>query len=69
MKNVYTMDLEISKKGVVEFPMASRWLKGEEYGFLLRHYRAYSQILEIYDCFKGFQPDYVYESPSRNNII
>jgi hypothetical protein len=43
--------------------MKERWLRGEEYGFLLRHYRAYSHILDFYDCFKGIQPDYVYDTP------
>jgi hypothetical protein len=64
MRETYTIDLQMSEDGIIRFPLKGRWLKGEEYGFLLRHYRTYTQILKFYDCFKGIQPDYVYDSPA-----
>jgi hypothetical protein len=42
MRTVYNISLDINKEGIVTFPIKERWLKGEEYGFLLRHYSAFS---------------------------
>lgn len=42
MKNAYKMDLKINKNGILEFPSTERYLKGEEYGFMLRYYKFYS---------------------------
>ena len=33
---------KIDKNGMLSFPSDKRWLTGEEYAFMLRHYRAYS---------------------------
>lgn len=42
--------------------MEERWLKGEEYGFLLRHYKTYSQ-LDGYHVNTKCQEPSVYVSP------
>ena len=33
---------KIDKNGMLNFPSDKRWLTGEEYAFMLRHYRAYT---------------------------
>jgi hypothetical protein len=43
------------------FPIAKRWLKGEEYGFLIRHYFAYSQVLKKFECISERHPNSVYD--------
>lgn len=46
MRLVYNVSLDVSPThGACLFPVTKRWLKGEEYGFLIRHYFAYSKIL------------------------
>ena len=45
----YSLTLEKDPvSGACLFPTQKRWLKGEEYGFLIRHYFAYSQLLQLY---------------------
>ena len=50
------------KSNVLSFPLAERWLNGEEYAFLLRHYRAYSLLypehISVTHC---GHPESVYE--------
>ena len=53
-----------SKNGILNFPVEKRWLNGEEYAFLLRHYQTYNHlypkdILLSEEC----HPDAVYEQP------
>jgi hypothetical protein len=31
--------------GLLKIPLTERWLRGEEYSFLLRHYKTYNKIL------------------------
>ena len=33
------------RSGLLEIPLDQRWLKGEEYAFLLRHYKTYNKVL------------------------
>ena len=55
---------KLDKNGMLEFPSATRWLTGEEYAFLIRHYKAYSAMSPhlIQSCFKT-HPNEVYDSP------
>jgi hypothetical protein len=68
MKETYNVILKFNGYGVLEFPIKSRWLKGEEYGFLLRHYNVYSVFLNIFDTLEKKQPDSVYENPDRKYL-
>jgi len=34
----------LDENSVLNLPTQSRWLTGEEYAFLLRHYRAYTTL-------------------------
>lgn len=49
---------------VLNFPTESRWLNGEEYAFLLRHYRAYTALYpdQILIETKA-HPNQVYDAP------
>ena len=31
--------------GLLEIPLDQRWLKGEEYAFILRHYKTYNKVM------------------------
>ena len=42
MREHYQIDYSYAKNGLLEIPLEERWLKGEEYAFLLRHYKTYS---------------------------
>lgn len=42
--NTYGLKVEIGSNGLLKLPLNERWLKGEEYGFLLRHYKTYSRL-------------------------
>lgn len=44
MKEEYDLILTIDKRGLLQFPVKERWLKGEEYAFILRHYKTYSKL-------------------------
>ena len=48
----------------LEFPLGERWLNGEEYAFILRHYRAYTMMnpkeITISEC---GHPEQIYELP------
>lgn len=62
----YNQNLEIdSKTGAAIFPTEKRWLKGEEYGFLIRHHYAYSTLLKVFDCNTKHHPNSVYDQPKR----
>ncbi len=30
---------------ILKIPLADRWLRGEEYAFLLRHYKTYNKVM------------------------
>jgi hypothetical protein len=54
---------------VLKFPSEKRWLNGEEYAFLLRHYRAYCALYPdeiLYDC--RSHPAAVYDLPRNGQI-
>jgi len=69
MYSSYNIHLEIdpSKGYIVSFPFKQRWLRGEEYGFLCRHYYAYSNFVQIEDrTFKVVEknhPEEIYHQP------
>lgn len=47
------------------FPSEERWLNGEEYAFLIRHYRAYSLAFPGQMTVTDAQhPDSVYDQPT-----
>ena len=49
MHHTYNINIPISSKGyITQFPFKDRWLRGEEYGFLNRHYYAYSHYLKMF---------------------
>jgi hypothetical protein len=51
MLTQYNIDLNFDpSSGACLFPTSTRWLKGEEYGFLIRHYYAYSELLKLVEC-------------------
>jgi hypothetical protein len=53
MKDVYgTKPYIIDSKGLIIFPLKERWLRGEEYGFLLRHYKTYNALAKYPIHFK-----------------
>jgi hypothetical protein len=41
---MYGIQVDIAKNGLLDLPLKERWLKGEEYGFILRHYKTYSRL-------------------------
>jgi hypothetical protein len=47
MKDAYGMRYSgfNQRTGLLEIPLDERWLKGEEYAFLLRHYKTYNKVL------------------------
>lgn len=60
--NQYNLVLESDKaSGACLFPSDKRWLKGEEYAFLIRHYFAYSKLLSIYPLNEKHHPNSVYD--------
>ena len=44
MKEVYDESYVVNVNGLIDFPVEKRWLKGEEYGFLLRHHKTYHAL-------------------------
>ena len=65
LEREYGEGLEISimrDKGLLEFPIGKRWLKGEEYGFLLRHFKTY-RALKGYNVNEDKQDPMVYAKP------
>lgn len=44
LEKAYGLKVDIGKNGLLNLPLHERWLKGEEYGFLLRHYKTYSRL-------------------------
>lgn len=49
---------------LIDFPLSERWMNGEEYAFLIRHYLAYAKMfpdqISISNC---GHPEDVYEQP------
>lgn len=63
LQEVYDLrDVEMGSNGLLKFPLTSRWLRGEEYAFMLRHYKSYSR-LEDYKVNFQEQDQMVYENP------
>lgn len=44
MKEEHQMKYHFDHKGLLHFPWNDRWLRGEEYAFLLRHYKTYNAL-------------------------
>ena len=45
MKDVYKIiNYQLDNNGIIIFPLKERWLRGEEYGFMLRHYKTYEAL-------------------------
>ena len=45
MKEIHRMrPYHVEPNGLIMFPSEDRWLRGEESGFLLRHYKAYNAL-------------------------
>jgi hypothetical protein len=44
MAKIYGISYTKDIKGLLNIPLSERWLKGEEYAFLLRHYKTYNKI-------------------------
>lgn len=69
MFSSYNIHLEIDKElGYINlFPFKQRWLRGEEYGFLCRHYYAYSNYVKVQGNFFKVvdrnHPEEIYHSP------
>eukprot|EP00347_Sterkiella_histriomuscorum_P006834 403351254 len=53
---------EFDPNGLILFPLNKRWLKGEEYGFILRHYKTYNHF-GYYNVNYQQQDPEVYERP------
>lgn len=69
MRLVYNVQLEISPShSACLFPTTRRWLKGEEYGFLIRHYFAYSKILRVHELCDQHHPHMVYKQPRHGAL-
>ena len=47
--------------GCLVFPLSERWLNGEEYAFILRHYRAYKMLYPETTITHCSHPEKVYE--------
>jgi hypothetical protein len=63
LKDVYDLnDVEMGANGLLKFPLGNRWLRGEEYAFMLRHYKSYSWV-EGYKVNLQEQDQMVYENP------
>lgn len=66
MAETYNLQIQIEEKtGACLFPTSKRWLKGEEYAFLIRHFYAYSRMLAHFECQIGHHPNSVYNQPHR----
>ena len=56
------------RTGLLNFPSSSRWLNGEEYAFLIRHYKAYCMAykdsMSVTDL---AHPECVYEQPKSKS--
>ena len=58
-----SLNIDPEKKCILNFPFEQRWLRGEEYGFLCRHYYAYSYIHKMFKSVNGNHPEEIYHSP------
>ena len=69
MRDVYHVEDKICKEtGAIRFPCKERWLKGGEYGFLIRHYFVYSRVLKFHLLSEKSHPSIVYERPEGKCI-
>ena len=60
---------KLDKNGMIAFPSDQRWLTGEEYAFLLRHWKAYVAMYpENISVERKMHPDEVYENPSNGKL-
>ena len=65
MMRTYNIVLEIDPvdQYIKQFPFGKRWLRGEEYGFLCRHYYAYSHLTNQFQIVEGNHPEEIYHEP------
>lgn len=70
MRDVYQKDDDkiCKETGAIRFPCKDRWLKGEEYGFLIRHYFVYTRILKFHILSEKYHPNMVYERPEGKSV-
>ena len=63
----YSIMLEIDPEDqyIKSFPFGKRWLRGEEFGFLCRHYYAYSHLEDLFQIVEGNHPEEIYHEPVR----
>jgi len=62
MISKYNLTLDVEKSSVAcLFPSEQRWLKGEKYAFLIRHYYAYSKLLNLYPLNERHHPNSIYD--------
>lgn len=60
----HNVEIKLDSNGFIrKFPLTDRWLKGEEYGFLCRHYFAYVHILKMFPIIEKSHPETIYEKP------
>lgn len=61
-------EIDVNTK-VLIFPTTERWLNGEEYAFLLRHYKAYNSLYPTEMLLNTrTHPQQVYDSPRNGQI-
>ena len=65
MRDTYKIEYKTDSNGLFEIPLKDRWLKGEEYAFLIRHYKTYHKIAGFTVNQKSQDP-IVYEFPQSN---
>jgi hypothetical protein len=65
MYHTYNIHLEIDPElGYIKnFPFRQRWLRGEEYGFLCRHYYAYSHLIKMFGLKDNDHQEEIYHQP------
>lgn len=65
MYSTYNIHLEIDPElgYITQFPFRQRWLRGEEYGFLCRHYYAYSHYIKMFAMKDNDHPEEIYHQP------
>ena len=69
MREVYGVKpYKRDRDGVILFPLTERWLRGEEYGFLLRHYKTYCG-LGYFKVFEREQDPLVYQRPRSKSTL
>ena len=71
MSHTYNIQVEIDPQTgyITQFPFRQRWLRGEEYGFLCRHYYAYSKLIGLFGIKDSDHPEEIYHQPKCKLIF